>query len=64
MRNFPTFCSFIVEGDLNDQLLLARLFELVHFTHVLHLAAQVSSRFIIYMAFFHTCVDYIIETHI
>jgi UDP-glucose 4-epimerase len=33
---------FVVEGDLNDQVLLTKLFNLVHFTHVLHLAAQVS----------------------
>ncbi|MCO5609253.1 hypothetical protein L7F22_063477 [Adiantum nelumboides] len=36
---------FIAEGDLNDQRLLAKLFELVHFTHVLHLAAQAGVRY-------------------
>lgn len=35
--------SFVVEGDLNDQALLARLFKLAGITHVLHLAAQVST---------------------
>ncbi|KAL9264131.1 UDP-glucuronate 4-epimerase 3-like protein, partial [Drosera capensis] len=31
---------FIVEGDINDQALLRKLFEVVPFTHVMHLAAQ------------------------
>ncbi|GAB4844355.1 UDP-glucuronate 4-epimerase 2 [Ancistrocladus abbreviatus] len=32
--------AFIVEGDINDQALLKKLFEVVAFTHVMHLAAQ------------------------
>lgn len=36
---------FIAEGDLNDQRLLAKLFDVVHFTHVLHLAAQAGVRY-------------------
>eukprot|EP00250_Pteridium_aquilinum_P014317 c21911_g1_i3 orf=84-1094(+) len=36
---------FIAEGDLNDQHLLAKLFDLVHFSHVLHLAAQAGVRY-------------------
>ncbi|KAJ6722742.1 UDP-GLUCURONATE 4-EPIMERASE 2-RELATED [Salix koriyanagi] len=31
---------FIVEGDINDVALLKKLFEVVPFTHVMHLAAQ------------------------
>ena len=31
---------FVVEGDINDGRLLAKLFDVVPFTHVLHLAAQ------------------------
>ncbi|TYI19515.1 hypothetical protein ES332_A07G169900v1 [Gossypium tomentosum] len=31
---------FIVEGDINDSALLRKLFEVVAFTHVMHLAAQ------------------------
>lgn len=33
--------AFIVDGDLNDHILLAQIFGMCHFTHVLHLAAQV-----------------------
>ncbi|GMH23455.1 hypothetical protein Nepgr_025298 [Nepenthes gracilis] len=32
----------IVEGNINDKLLLTKLFEIVSFTHVMHLAAQAS----------------------
>ena len=32
---------YTADGDLNDRSLLARLFALCEFTHVLHLAAQV-----------------------
>lgn len=36
---------FIVEGDLNDAPLLTKLFDVVPFTHVLHLAAQAGVRY-------------------
>lgn len=36
---------FIVEGDLNDGLLLSKLFDVVPFTHILHLAAQAGVRY-------------------
>ncbi|KAK1381154.1 UDP-glucuronate 4-epimerase 6 [Heracleum sosnowskyi] len=36
---------FIVEADLNDAELLAKLFSIVPFTHVLHLAAQAGVRY-------------------
>ncbi|KAJ0092064.1 hypothetical protein Patl1_26075 [Pistacia atlantica] len=36
---------FIVEGDLNDAPLLNKLFDVVPFTHVLHLAAQAGVRY-------------------
>ncbi|KAI9196109.1 hypothetical protein LWI28_021080 [Acer negundo] len=36
---------FIVEGDLNDNALLTKLFDVVPFTHVLHLAAQAGVRY-------------------
>ena len=36
----------IVEGDINDMTLLKKLFELVTFTHVLHLAAQARMRYV------------------
>ncbi|CAI5470548.1 unnamed protein product [Closterium sp. Yama58-4] len=39
---------FIVEGDINDQRLLAKLFEIVRFTHVLHLAAQAGVRYAVH----------------
>ncbi|KAK8559157.1 hypothetical protein V6N13_098756 [Hibiscus sabdariffa] len=35
----------VVEGDLNDAALLAKLFDVVAFTHVLHLAAQAGVRY-------------------
>ncbi|XP_044500687.1 UDP-glucuronate 4-epimerase 6-like [Mangifera indica] len=38
---------FIVEGDLNDTPLLHKLFDVVPFTHVLHLAAQAGVRYAI-----------------
>ncbi|XP_061373015.1 UDP-glucuronate 4-epimerase 6-like isoform X2 [Gastrolobium bilobum] len=36
---------FIVEGDLNDAPLLTKLFDVVSFTHILHLAAQAGVRY-------------------
>ncbi|CAM9001558.1 unnamed protein product [Rhodiola kirilowii] len=36
---------FIVEGDINDSELLAKLFDVVAFTHVMHLAAQAGVRY-------------------
>ncbi|KAH1107720.1 hypothetical protein J1N35_011488 [Gossypium stocksii] len=36
---------FVVEGDLNDAKLLAKLFDAVAFTHVMHLAAQAGVRY-------------------
>ncbi|CAK7347899.1 unnamed protein product [Dovyalis caffra] len=36
---------FIVEGDINDVALLKKLFEMVPFTHVMHLAAQAGVRY-------------------
>ncbi|XP_071691157.1 UDP-glucuronate 4-epimerase 3-like [Rutidosis leptorrhynchoides] len=36
---------YIVEGDINDAVLLKKLFEVVHFTHVMHLAAQAGVRY-------------------
>ncbi|OIS96387.1 PREDICTED: UDP-glucuronate 4-epimerase 6-like [Nicotiana attenuata] len=36
---------FIVEGDINDADLLSKLFDIVPFTHVLHLAAQAGVRY-------------------
>ncbi|XP_002522810.3 UDP-glucuronate 4-epimerase 6 [Ricinus communis] len=38
---------FIVEGDINDGQLLAKLFDVVPFTHILHLAAQAGVRYAI-----------------
>ncbi|XP_073010375.1 UDP-glucuronate 4-epimerase 1 [Typha latifolia] len=38
---------FVVEGDLNDARLLAKLFDVVPFSHVLHLAAQAGVRYAI-----------------
>ncbi|CAI9779664.1 unnamed protein product [Fraxinus pennsylvanica] len=38
---------FIVEGDINDAQLLAKLFDVVAFTHVMHLAAQAGVRYAI-----------------
>uniref|UniRef100_A0A7C9ALW6 UDP-glucuronate 4-epimerase n=1 Tax=Opuntia streptacantha TaxID=393608 RepID=A0A7C9ALW6_OPUST len=36
---------FIVEADLNDTAMLQKLFDIVPFTHVLHLAAQAGVRY-------------------
>ncbi|KAL7592018.1 hypothetical protein Lser_V15G31772 [Lactuca serriola] len=36
---------YIVEGDINDAPLLKKLFELIPFTHVMHLAAQAGVRY-------------------
>lgn len=36
---------FVVEGDINDSSLLKKLFEVVAFSHVMHLAAQAGVRF-------------------
>lgn len=36
---------FVVEGDINDSELLRKLFDLVEFTHVMHLAAQAGVRY-------------------
>ncbi|GER46445.1 UDP-glucuronate 4-epimerase [Striga asiatica] len=36
---------YIVEGDINDSDLLAKLFDIVKFTHVMHLAAQAGVRY-------------------
>ncbi|KAK7251208.1 hypothetical protein RIF29_34200 [Crotalaria pallida] len=36
---------FVVEGDLNDGALLRKLFDVVPFTHVMHLAAQAGVRY-------------------
>lgn len=36
---------FIVEADLNDSPILSKLFDIVPFTHVLHLAAQAGVRY-------------------
>jgi UDP-glucuronate 4-epimerase len=36
---------FVVEGDINDGRLLTKLFDVVPFTHVLHLAAQAGVRY-------------------
>ena len=35
--------AHVVDGDLNDHLLLGQLFGMCQFTHVLHLAAQVGA---------------------
>ncbi|XP_057977829.1 UDP-glucuronate 4-epimerase 3 [Malania oleifera] len=36
---------FVVEGDINDTALLSKLFDVVAFTHVMHLAAQAGVRY-------------------
>lgn len=36
---------FVVEGDINDPALLKKLFDVVAFTHVMHLAAQAGVRY-------------------
>ncbi|KAH7437367.1 hypothetical protein KP509_05G068000 [Ceratopteris richardii] len=35
----------VIEGDINDTLLLKKLFDLISFTHVMHLAAQAGVRY-------------------
>ncbi|KAJ7534155.1 hypothetical protein O6H91_13G081900 [Diphasiastrum complanatum] len=49
---------FTVEGDLNDQKVIARLFSTVTFTHVLHLAAQAGVRYAVHnpLAYVHSNV--------
>lgn len=49
---------FIVEGDISDQALLLRLFDLIQFTHVLHLAAQAGVRYAVHnpLAYVHSNV--------
>ncbi|CAI5472858.1 unnamed protein product [Closterium sp. Yama58-4] len=49
---------FVVEGDINDQQLVSKLFEIVRFTHVLHLAAQAGVRYAVHnpLAFVHSNV--------
>ena len=36
---------FVIEADINDAALLKKLFDIVHFTHVMHLAAQAGVRY-------------------
>ncbi|XP_009781927.1 UDP-glucuronate 4-epimerase 3-like [Nicotiana sylvestris] len=36
---------FVIEGDINDRHLLEKLFDVVAFTHVMHLAAQAGVRY-------------------
>ncbi|XP_057852765.1 UDP-glucuronate 4-epimerase 1 isoform X2 [Cryptomeria japonica] len=36
---------FIIEGDINDSMLLNKLFDVIPFTHVMHLAAQAGVRY-------------------
>ncbi|KAH0686250.1 UDP-glucuronate 4-epimerase 2-like [Solanum tuberosum] len=36
---------FVIEGDINDEKLLKKLFDIVEFTHVMHLAAQAGVRY-------------------
>nr|AZA15162.1 UDP-glucuronate 4-epimerase [Lycium barbarum] len=36
---------FVIEGDINDNHLLKKLFDIVKFTHVVHLAAQAGVRY-------------------
>ncbi|KAI4381087.1 hypothetical protein MLD38_007197 [Melastoma candidum] len=38
---------FVIDGDINDAQLLARLFDAVQFSHVMHLAAQAGVRYAI-----------------
>lgn len=40
---------FVVEGDINDADLLRKLFDVVAFTHVMHLAAQAGVRYFYYL---------------
>lgn len=50
---------FVVEGDINDATLLRKLFEMVKFTHVMHLAAQAGVRYAMKnpMSYIHSNVD-------
>ncbi|EFJ30399.1 hypothetical protein SELMODRAFT_89938 [Selaginella moellendorffii] len=50
---------FVVDGDINDSALLERLFALVKFTHVLHLAAQAGVRYAAHnpLAYVHSNVN-------
>ncbi|CAI5520180.1 unnamed protein product [Closterium sp. Naga37s-1] len=50
---------FIVDGDITNQAILARLFQLVKFTHVLHLAAQAGVRYAVVnpLAYVHSNVQ-------
>ncbi|EFJ28507.1 hypothetical protein SELMODRAFT_93183 [Selaginella moellendorffii] len=50
---------FVVDGDINDSALLERLFALVKFTHVLHLAAQAGVRYATHnpLAYVHSNVN-------
>ncbi|KAI5056293.1 hypothetical protein GOP47_0028111 [Adiantum capillus-veneris] len=36
---------FVIQGDINDGLLIKRLFDIISFTHVMHLAAQAGVRY-------------------
>lgn len=36
---------FVIEGDINDAILLKELFDMIPFTHVMHLAAQAGVRY-------------------
>ncbi|KAH6804123.1 UDP-D-glucuronate 4-epimerase 3 [Perilla frutescens var. frutescens] len=44
-RNLDRAGVFVVEGDINDAALLSKLFDIVAFTHVMHLAAQAGVRY-------------------
>ncbi|CAI9093822.1 OLC1v1029402C1 [Oldenlandia corymbosa var. corymbosa] len=50
---------FVVEGDINDAALLEKLFDLVKFTHVMHLAAQAGVRYAMKnpLSYIHSNVD-------
>ncbi|KAG9148730.1 hypothetical protein Leryth_013414 [Lithospermum erythrorhizon] len=45
VKLLDSYNIFVVEGDLNDQRLLEKLFDVVAFTHVMHLAAQAGVRY-------------------
>ncbi|KAG8381481.1 hypothetical protein BUALT_Bualt06G0126300 [Buddleja alternifolia] len=44
-KNLEREGVFVVEGDINDAVLLNKLFDIVAFTHVVHLAAQAGVRY-------------------
>ncbi|XP_078442035.1 UDP-glucuronate 4-epimerase 3-like [Wolffia australiana] len=46
-RRLERLGVFVVEGDVNDAVLLRKLFDVVAFTHVVHLAAQAGVRYAI-----------------